>query len=80
MSMAAFKLRGAASSADVGVSVDGTWQHKGFTSLDGVATVTSIDSGKVLDTAKVLKILFKSCKGCTRMLAIKAIDPHAYYK
>ena len=63
MSMAASKLRGAADSADVGVSVDGIWQRKGFTYLNGVITAISIDSGKVLDTA----ILSKSCKGCTRM-------------
>ena len=33
-------------------------------------------SGKVLDK----EILFKSCKGCTRMQAIKKKDPHAYKK
>ena len=63
MSMAASKLRGAADSSDVGVSIDGKWQRKGFTCLNGVVTVISIDSGKVLDTA----ILSKSCKGCARM-------------
>ena len=34
MSMAASKLRGDADSADVGVSVDGKRQRKGFTSLN----------------------------------------------
>ena len=63
MSMAASKLRGTVDRAYVGVSVDGTWQHKGFTSLNGVITTISIDSGKVLDTA----ILSQSCKGCTIM-------------
>ena len=60
MSMAASKLRGAADSADVGISVDGTWECTG---LNGVITAISIDSGKVLDTA----ILSKSCEGCTRI-------------
>ena len=69
-------LMAAADSADVGVSVDGTWQRKGFTSLNGVITAIFIDSGKVLDTA----VLSKSCKGYTRMQAIKAKDPHAYDK
>ena len=71
MSMAASKLRGAADSADVGVSVDGTWQRKGFTYLNGVITAISIDSGKVLDTA----ILSKSC--CYQNVGDKAKDPHA---
>ena len=35
ISMAASKLGGAADNADVGVSVDRTWQRKGFTSLNG---------------------------------------------
>ena len=75
MSMAAPKLRGAVDSADVGVSVDGTWQRKGFTSLNGVITALSTDSGRVLDTA----ILSKSSEGCTKMQMIWQ-DPHAYEK
>ena len=55
------------------VSVDGTWQRKGFTSLNGVITAMSIDSGNVFDTA----VLSNSCKCCTRVQAIKAKDPHA---
>ena len=49
MSAAASKLRAGAPSADVGVSVDGTWQRKGFTSMNGVVTAISIDNGKVLE-------------------------------
>ena len=50
MSMAASKLRGA------DVTVDGIWQRKSFTSLNGVITAISIDSRKVLDTAIISKI------------------------
>ena len=50
MSMVASKLRGAADSADVGVSVDGTWLHILEWSYNSY-----IYSGKVLDNA----ILFK---------------------
>ena len=60
---AAAKLRGTEENADVGVSVDGTWQRKGFSSTLGVVKAISIDSGKVLDVA----IFFKSYKGCTSM-------------
>ena len=72
LSMAASKLRGAASTPDVGFSVYGTWQGKGSTSLNGVITAISTDSGEVFDTA----ILSKSCKGCIKMQAIKAKNPH----
>ena len=48
MLMASSKLRGAADSLNVGVSVDGIWQLKGFTSLIGAVTAISIDSGKSL--------------------------------
>ena len=59
--------------ADVGVSVDGTCQRKGFTILNGVITAVSVDRGKVLDTV----LLSKKCTRCTKMQAIKAIDPQA---
>ncbi|GFT51738.1 uncharacterized protein TNCV_4440401 [Trichonephila clavipes] len=39
------------------VAVDGTWQKRGYTSLNGVVTVTSIDTGKVID----VDILSKYC-------------------
>lgn len=74
MSDAAAELRKGNKTADVGVSVDGTWQRKGFSSTLGVITAISIDSGKVLDTA----ILSKSCKGCTRMEKIAKINPNRY--
>jgi len=62
MSDAAKTLRAGKETA-VGVSVDGTWQRKGFSSKLGVVTAISVDIGKVLDVA----ILSKSCKGCTKM-------------
>ena len=74
--MEAFKLRGTTDSANVGASFDGIWQRKGFTSLNGVIAVISIDSGKVPDTA----MLFKNCKSYTRMQVIKTKDAHTYNK
>lgn len=74
MSSAAAQLRGDSDTADVGVSVDGTWQRKGFTSMNGVVTAISVDNGKVLDTA----ILSKNCKGCTRMQHTNSTNPEAY--
>ena len=43
---AANELRHADDSiADIGVSVDGTWQRRGFVSLNGTITVISMDNG-----------------------------------
>ncbi|GFW74851.1 uncharacterized protein TNCV_5138301 [Trichonephila clavipes] len=42
---------------DIPVAVDGTWQKRGYSSMNGVVTVTSVDTGKVIDT----EILFKHC-------------------
>ena len=42
------------------VSVDGTWQKRGYSSMNGVVTFISRENGKCLDTA----VLSKYCKGC----------------
>ena len=34
---------------DIGVSVDGTWQKRGFTSINGAVVAISLNSGKVVD-------------------------------
>lgn len=34
---------------EIAASFDGTWQKRGYTSLNGVVTVTSFDTGKVLN-------------------------------
>ncbi|GFT92245.1 uncharacterized protein TNCV_4092831 [Trichonephila clavipes] len=55
---------------NIAVAVDGIWQKRGYTSLNGVVTVTSIDTGKVIDvdtlskycTCKNLPFHEKDCK------------------
>ena len=42
------------------VSCDGTWQRRGYSSLNGVFTVVSIDTGKCLG----IECLIKTCKSC----------------
>ena len=74
MSDAAARVRRTEQTADVGVSVDRTWQIKGFSSAIGVVTAVSIDNGKVLGVA----IFSKSCKGCTSMKKIASSDPARY--
>lgn len=46
--------------SDITVAFDGTWQKRGHTSLNGVITATSLDSGKVLD----FECLSKYCPTC----------------
>ncbi|GFX29843.1 uncharacterized protein TNCV_4749721 [Trichonephila clavipes] len=57
---------------NIAVAVDGTWQERGYTSLNGIVTVTreSIDTGKLIDvdilskycTCKNLPFHEKDCK------------------
>ena len=44
---------------DCQVAIDGTWQKRGYASLNGVIVATSVE-GKVLD----YQVLSKTCKGC----------------
>ena len=46
--------------AKCGVSVDGTWQRRGFSSLNGCVSAISMDTGKVVD----VEALSKVCKKC----------------
>ena len=43
---------------DLCVAVDGSWQKRGHTSLNGVVSVTSVDTGKVLD----ISVMSKYCQ------------------
>lgn len=43
---------------DLSIAFDGSWQKRGHTSLNGVVTATSVDTGKVVDVA----ILSKHCR------------------
>ena len=45
---------------DVSASFDGTWQRRGYASLNGVLTAISIENGKCLD----YECLTKNCKMC----------------
>ena len=66
---------GTEQTANVGVSVDGKWQRKGFSSTLGVVAAISIDNGRVLDVV----VLSKSYKGCTSMKKKNAsFDPACY--
>ncbi|GFU19446.1 uncharacterized protein TNCV_4371271 [Trichonephila clavipes] len=42
---------------DLAVAVDGSWQKRGFASKNGLVTVTSVDTGKVID----VEVFSKHC-------------------
>lgn len=46
---------------DLAVCLDGSWQKRGHSSLNGFVSVTSFDTGKVLDVA----VMSKYCQVCT---------------
>ncbi len=60
-------------STECGVSVDGTWQRRGYSSLNGCVTVISIDSGKVLDT-EVMSAYCPTCRKLQKLRSKKEYD------
>ena len=46
---------------DCAVSCDGTWQRRGFSSLNGCVTTISMDTGKILDVEPLSKVC-NTCK------------------
>ena len=59
---------------DIGVSVDASWQLRGYSSLNGVTTAISIETGKILDTHPQTK----HCQKCTLKEPLRKSDPKAY--
>ena len=59
---------------DAGVSCDGSWQRRGFSSLNGVVTAISIDTGKILDTEPITR----TCKACKLQENTKKSSPEEY--
>ena len=71
--MLQINCRGLSQIVDIfGVTVDGTWQRRGYTSLNGVVVAMYVDSGKVLD----IEVLSRFCKSCPNIGRILTDDPH----
>ena len=60
MATAAAEVKLLEGNSDVGVSIDGTWQKREFTSLNGVVAAISITNGKILD----LEAITRYCNVC----------------
>ena len=61
---------------DIGVSGDGTWRKRGFTSFHRVGTAVSVPSGKVVDVS----IKSSYCRACSIWENKKGTDPDKYKK
>ena len=60
MAIAAADVKRFEGNSDVGVSIDGTWQKREFSSLNGVVAAISITNGKILD----LEAITRYCNVC----------------
>ena len=76
---AAAILRGTEPTTDVGVSVDGTWQRKRFSSTLGVVAAISIDHGKILEVA-ILSKSFKHSRSNVVMKFSRLLLSNFYYQ
>ena len=61
-------------SSDIPVSCDGSWQKQGFSSLNGLVTVISVDSGKCLD----FRVKTKNCRACSLWESRKGSDEYIH--
>ena len=59
---------------NIPVSCDGSWQRRGYSSNNGIVTIISMQSGKVLD----LETMSKHCKACALKENLRIADPIAY--
>ena len=59
---------------DTAISCDGTWQRRGYSSLNGIVTIISMENGKVLDVEPMTRI----CKPCKLKENIKSSSPDQY--
>jgi len=56
---------------NIGISVDGAWQRRGYSSLNCVVTAISLHNGKIID----IEPISRSCKACNLKEHLKETDP-----
>ena len=59
---------------DVGITIDGTWQKRGFTSMNGSVAAISIDTGRIID----VEVMSRYCHGCVNLRGIKCRESDLY--
>ena len=55
---------------DIAVSCDGTWQKRGYSSLNGIVTIVNVERGKAID----YNVLTKKCAQCTAWESRRGTD------
>ena len=60
--------------SNTSVSVDGSWQRRGYSSLNGVVTAIGVPNGKVVD----VEIMSRYCNTCTCYQHLLKTDPEKY--
>ena len=60
---------------DIAISADGSWQRRGYSSLHGLVTVISVDSGQCID----VDVIIKTCKSCEAMEKKKDAEGHPIF-
>ena len=61
---------------DIAASLDGTFQKRGYSSLNGIVSAISMDNGKVIDTVPMTRY----CKSCIGREELKKENPGEYEK
>ena len=61
---------------DTAVSLDRTWQKRGFTSYNDAVVATSIPTGRIID----VKIMSRYCQACIQIESYKSKDVALYEK
>ena len=59
---------------DIPISCDGSWQRRGFASLNGSFTSISLDTGKIVD----IQVMSRYCKGCKSKGPLQKTDKFAF--
>ena len=70
------KVREKEGTTDIGVSVDGTWQRRGFSSLNGIVAAVSTSNFKVID----VDTLSRYCPACASKEELRKTDRLEYDK
>jgi hypothetical protein len=68
MTNAAREIRELTGSKEAVVSNDGSWQRRGFSSLNGVATTVGVEVKKVVDT----EVKTSYCNSCSKMSSLRS--------
>ncbi|GFY12221.1 uncharacterized protein TNCV_4935101 [Trichonephila clavipes] len=56
------EIKGSNSFTECGISIDGTWQRRGYSSLNGCVSAISVDTGKILD----IEVMTQYCHICAK--------------